>query len=75
MHSKTGHFKVLVDILKAAEGFNSNLFSTPFGAKIYNTMQIPLQAAAAGQIDAKKAAEQLAADVEKICGGPCPINK
>jgi multiple sugar transport system substrate-binding protein len=73
--AKTGHFATLVDILKSAEGFNSNLFATPFGAKIYNTMQIPLQAAAAGQISAKQAAEQLAADVEKICGGPCPINK
>jgi multiple sugar transport system substrate-binding protein len=38
-------------------------------------MQIPLQSAAAGQIPVRQAAEQLAADVEKICGGPCPINK
>ena len=73
--SKTGHFATLVKILKKAEGFNSNLFATPFGAKIYNTMQIPLQAAAAGQKTAHEAAEQLAADVEKICGGSCPINK
>jgi len=57
------------------KGFRSNLFDTSFGAKIYNTMQIPLQSAAAGQINARQAAEQLAAEVEKICGGPCPIGK
>jgi multiple sugar transport system substrate-binding protein len=75
MRSRTGHFAVLLDILNKAKDFRSNLFLTPFGAKIYNTMQIPLQAAAAGQINSRQAAEQLAADVEKICGGPCPINK
>lgn len=75
MHARTGHFKTLVSILDDMEGFNSNLFQTPFGAKIYNTMQIPLQSAAAGQITVRQAAEQLATDVEKICGGPCPINK
>ncbi|MEO6012515.1 MAG: extracellular solute-binding protein [Devosia sp.] len=75
MRTRTGHFATLVKILADAEGFNSNLFATPFGAKIYNTMQIPLQSAAAGQITARQAAEQLAADVEKICGGPCPISK
>ena len=75
MHLRTGHFATLVGILNDMEGFTSNLFQTPFGAKIYNTMQIPLQSAAAGQISVRQAAEQLAADVAKICGGPCPINK
>jgi multiple sugar transport system substrate-binding protein len=56
-------------------GFTSNLVSSPFGAKIYNTMQIPLQSAAAGQLTARQAAENLAVEVEKICGGPCPIGK
>ncbi|HEV7246938.1 MAG TPA: extracellular solute-binding protein [Shinella sp.] len=74
-HTKTGHFSTLLKIFDSMKGFRSNLFDTPFGAKIYNTMQIPLQSAAAGQIDARAAAEQLAAEVEKICGGPCPIGK
>ncbi|OQM75408.1 ABC transporter substrate-binding protein [Manganibacter manganicus] len=73
--AKTGHFATLLKIFDDMKGFRSNLFDTPFGAKIYNTMQIPLQAAAAGQITARQAAEQLASDVEKICGGPCPIGK
>jgi multiple sugar transport system substrate-binding protein len=73
--AKTGHFSTLLKIFDDMKGFRSNLFDTPFGAKIYNTMQIPLQAAAAGQITARQAAEQLASDVEKICGGPCPIGK
>jgi len=73
--TKTGHFGTLLAIFDSMKGFRSNLFDTPFGAKIYNTMQIPLQSAAAGQITARQAAEQLAANVEKICGGPCPIGK
>ena len=71
--AKTGHFATLLEIFKHSEGFKSNLFATPFGAKIYNTMQIPLQAAAAGQITAAEAAQRLTDDVAKICGGPCPI--
>ena len=73
--SKTGHFATLLEIFNSMDGFRSNLFDTPFGAKIYNTMQIPLQSAASGQITARQAAEQLAAEVDKICGGPCPIAK
>ncbi len=68
-----GQYATLNAIFASMSGFSSNLFKTPFGAKIYNTMQIPLQAAAAGQISVHDAAEQLAADVAKICGGPCPI--
>lgn len=68
-----GQYATLNEVFTSMAGFSSNLFRTPFGAKIYNTMQIPLQAAASGQITARQAAEQLAADVEKICGGPCPI--
>jgi multiple sugar transport system substrate-binding protein len=74
-HDKTGHFATLLEIFETSKDFRSNLFDTPFGAKIYNTMQIPLQSAAAGQITARAAAEQLAANVEKICGGPCPIGR
>ncbi|MBE2278656.1 MAG: extracellular solute-binding protein [Rhodobacteraceae bacterium] len=73
--TKTGHFATLLTIFDSMKGFRSNLFDTPFGAKIYNTMQIPLQSAAAGQITAREAAEQLATEVAKICGGPCPIGK
>ncbi|MCA3509021.1 MAG: ABC transporter substrate-binding protein [Cereibacter sp.] len=68
-----GQYATLNQVFESMAGFSSNLFKTPFGAKIYNTMQIPLQSAASGQISAREAAEQLAADVEKICGGPCPI--
>lgn len=68
-----GQYATLNQVFESMAGFSSNLFMTPYGAKIYNTMQIPLQSAASGQITARQAAEQLAADVEKICGGPCPI--
>ncbi|MFV0476015.1 MAG: ABC transporter substrate-binding protein [Pikeienuella sp.] len=68
-----GQYATLNKVFESMSGFSSNLFNTSYGAKIYNTMQIPLQAAASGQITAREAAEQLAADVAKICGGPCPI--
>ncbi len=75
MRTKTGQYATLNKVFQSMNGFSSNLFNTPFGAKIYNTMQIPLQAAAAGQITPHEAAEQLAASVAKICGGPCPIGR
>jgi hypothetical protein len=34
-----------------------------------------LQAAAAGEKTPEQAVIDLAAEVEKICSGPCPINK
>jgi len=68
-----GEYATLAKVFASMDGFHSNLVSSPFGAKIYNTMQIPLQSAAAGQLTARQAAESLAAEVEKICGGPCPI--
>lgn len=70
-----GEYKTLLQVFESMKGFSSNLFNTPFGAKIYNTMHIPLQSAAAGQITPRQAAEQLAADVAAICGGPCPIKR
>lgn len=70
-----GQYATLNKVFESMDGFNSNLFASPFGAKIYNTMHVPLQSAAAGQITARQAAETLAAEVEKICGGPCPIAK
>lgn len=70
-----GQYATLNKVFANMAGFSSNLFSTPFGAKIYNSMHIPLQSAAAGQISAQEAAEKLAVEVDKICGGPCPIAK
>lgn len=70
-----GQYATLLEVFDSMNGFNSNLFASPYGAKIYNTMHIPLQAAAAGQTDAMTAAQNLADEVEKICGGPCPIAK
>jgi len=71
----TGQYATLNKVFSSMKGFQSNLFACPYGAKIYNTMQIPLQSAAAGQLTAIEAAQQLAAEVEKICGGACPIAK
>ena len=44
-----GQYATLNQVFESMAGFSSNLFKTPFGAKIYNTMQIPLQSAASGQ--------------------------
>jgi multiple sugar transport system substrate-binding protein len=71
----TGHFATLVKVFESMKDTRSNLFYTPFGAKIYNTLGPMLQAAAAGEKTPEQAVLDLAAEVEKICGGPCPINK
>jgi len=73
--TKTGHFATLVKVFESMKDTRSNLFYTPFGAKIYNTLGPTLQAAAAGEKTAEQAVLDLAVEVEKICGGPCPINK
>lgn len=75
LRATNGQYPVLADVFESMNGFTSNLVSSPFGAKIYNTMYVPLQAAAAGQTTAREAAEALAAEVAKICGGPCPVGK
>jgi multiple sugar transport system substrate-binding protein len=73
--TKTGAFPTLVKVFESMKDTRSNLFYTPFGAKIYNTLGPMLQAAAAGEKTPEQAVIDLAAEIEKICGGPCPINK
>ena len=73
--TKTGHFPTLVKVFDSMKDTRSNLFYTPFGAKIYNTLGPMLQAAAAGEKTPEQAVQDLAKEVTKICGGPCPINK
>lgn len=73
LRATNGQYAVLAQVFESMDGFTSNLVSSPFGAKIYNTMHVPLQSAAAGQMTARQAAEALAAEVEKICGGACPV--
>jgi multiple sugar transport system substrate-binding protein len=75
LRPNTGHFGTLVKVFDSMKDTRSNLFYTPFGAKIYNTLGPMLQAAAAGEKTPEQAVEDLAKEIEKICGGPCPINK
>ena len=73
--TKTGHFPTLLKVFESEKDNHENLFYTPFGGKIYNTLGPMLQAAAAGEKTPEQAVIDLAAEIEKICGGPCPINK
>jgi multiple sugar transport system substrate-binding protein len=73
--TSTGAYATLVKVFESMKDTRSNLFYTPFGAKIYNTLGPMLQAAAAGEKTPEQAVIDLAAEVEKICGGACPINK
>jgi len=73
--TKTGHFPTLGLVFESEKDNKDNLFYTPFGGKIYNTLGPMLQAAAAGEKTPEQAVLDLAAEIEKICGGPCPINK
>lgn len=72
---KTGHFATLTKVFESQSDLQENLFFTPYGGKIYNTLGPMLQAAAAGEKTPEQAVLDLAAEIEKICGGPCPINK
>lgn len=73
--TKTGHFPVLLKVFESEKDNKDNLFYTPFGGKIYNTLGPMLQAAAAGEKTPEQAVLDLAAEIQKICGGPCPINR
>lgn len=73
--ANTGHFATLVQVFESMKDTKSNLFYTPFGAKIYNTLGPMLQMAAAKQKTPEQAVDDLAKEIEKICGGKCPINK
>lgn len=75
LRTKTGHFATLVKVFESMKDTRSNLFYTPFGAKIYNTLGPMLQMAAAGQKTPEQAVDDLAAEITKICGGACPIAK
>ena len=73
--TKTGHFKTLAQVFESEKDNKDNLFYSPFGGKIYNTLGPMLQAAAAGEKTPEQAVLDLAAEIENICGGPCPINR
>lgn len=76
MRTKTGHFSTLVKVFESMKDTKSNLFYTPFGAKIYNTLGPMYQMAAAKEKTPEKAVEDLAAEMMKIMGGkPAPIYK
>jgi len=75
MRTRTGHFATLVKAFNSMKDNRSSLFYTPFGAKVYNTLGPMMQQAAAKEKTPEQAVQDLAKEVNKICGGPCPINK
>ncbi len=74
--TKTAHFATLLKVFDSMKDTKSNLFYSPFGAKIYNTEGPIYHQAAAKELTPEDAMKQLAAEVRKICGNkPCAINK
>ena len=72
----TGHFTVLLKVFANMANTKSNLFYSPYGAKLYNAMGPIYHQAAAGQKTPEQVLEELYTEFVKICGGTnCPVNK
>ncbi len=72
----TAYFSVLLKVFTNMANTKSNLFYSPYGAKLYNAMGPIYHQAAAGQKTPEQVLEELYAEFVKICGGTnCPVNK
>jgi multiple sugar transport system substrate-binding protein len=72
----TAHFKVLLKVFQNMTGKNSNLFYSPYGAKLYNA-EGPIEHKAAVKQETPKATlDELYQSWVEICGGTkCTVNK
>jgi multiple sugar transport system substrate-binding protein len=72
----TGHFKYLLDVFQNMKDTKSNLFYSPFGAKLYNAMGPIEHKAAVKQSTPEATLKELYDAWVQICGGPkCTVNK
>jgi len=74
--SKTGHFATLLKVFQNMTGKNSNLFYSPYGAKLYNSMGLIMHKAAVNEVTPEQSLQELYDTWVNICGGPkCTVNK
>jgi multiple sugar transport system substrate-binding protein len=72
----TAHFAYLLQVFDNMKDIRSNLFYSPYGAKLYNAMGPIYHKGAAGEVTADQALQELYDEFVKICGGPtCPVYK
>ncbi len=72
----TAHFAYLLQVFDNMKDIRSNLFYSPYGAKLYNAMGPIYHKGAAGEVTAEQALQELYDEAVKICGGPtCPVYK
>jgi multiple sugar transport system substrate-binding protein len=72
----TGHFPYLLQVFDNMKDIRSNLFYSPYGAKLYNAMGPIYHKGAAGEVTAEQALQELYDEAVKICGGAtCPVYK
>jgi len=72
----TAHFPVLLKVFDNMADHKSNLFYSPYGAKLYNSMGLIYHQAAVNQKTPEAVLEELYNEFVKICGGDvCAVNK
>ena len=72
----TAHFAYLLQVFDNMKDKKSNLFYSPYGAKLYNAMGPIYHTAAAKENTPEIALQKLYDEFVKICGGPkCTVNK
>jgi multiple sugar transport system substrate-binding protein len=74
--TKTAHFAYLLQVFDNMKDKKSNLFYSPYGAKLYNAMGPIYHTAAAKEKTPEQAVQALYDEFVKICGGEkCTVNK
>jgi multiple sugar transport system substrate-binding protein len=74
--SKTGHFQYLLKVFDNMKDTKSNIFYSPYGAKLYNAMGPILHKAPVKEVTPEQALKELYDSWVNICGGPkCTVNK
>ena len=72
----TGEFATLLKVFANMASHKSNLFYSPYGAKLYNSMGLIYHQAAVGEKTPEVVLDELYNEFVKICGGDvCPVNK
>jgi multiple sugar transport system substrate-binding protein len=72
----TAHFAVLLKVFQNMTGKNSNLFYTPYGAKLYNSEGLIEHKAAVHEVTPAESLQELYDTWVQICGSDnCIVNK
>ena len=74
--TKTGHCATLLKVFENMKNTKSNLFYSPYGAKLYNSEGLIEHKAAVKEVTPEQSLKELYDTWVSICGGPkCTVNK